>query len=498
MARATRAGSSAGFPELNRRGGARGSVPADIMMPRLGLLVAVVLLVLIGIVMVFSASTVEAIHNGESATSYVVKQTIFVVLGSALALFVYTRDYRSLQGGPYFWVFWGICAALLLAVPVIGTNILGATRWIYIGGFSVQPTEFAKIMLVVAAAKVLLEYRDQIRDRKQALIAAFALVLLPLLFLYKTQSDMGSAVVILVGAFVVMWLGGLPGRFVAVLGIAVVVAGVFGIVGYRADRVSVWLDPWSDQYDTGYQMIRSFFAFSEGGILGVGLGNSREKFLYLPEAETDFIFSIIGEELGLVGALFVIALFVAVLVCGLLIAKRAADDFGTMIAGGLTCMLVGQAFLNMACATGLFPTTGKPLPFISSGGSSVVASLLMVGIIMSVSRVAGEEALTPHRASAERRRANLNYIRVEDEPPARSRFSSSESAPVVDAPARSRRSHGDPFGGLMAPRGGASRNASRGSSRPEGSASLGSRASRRHDSGMERGANRRGSGRNSR
>ena len=218
----------------------------------------------------------------------------------------------------------------------------------------------------------------------------------------------------------------------------------------------------------------------------------------MPEAETDFIFSIIGEELGLVGALFVIALFVAVLVCGLLIAKRAADDFGTMIAGGLTCMLVGQAFLNMACATGLFPTTGKPLPFISSGGSSVVASLLMVGIIMSVSRVAGEEALTPHRTSAERRRANLNYIRVEDEPPARSRFSSSESAPVVDAPARSRHSHGDPFGGLMAPRGGASRNASRGSSRPEGNASLGSRASRRHDSGMERGANRRGSGRNSR
>ena len=185
MARATRAGSSAGFPELNRRGGARGSVPADIMMPRLGLLVAVVLLVLIGIVMVFSASTVEAIHNGESATSYVVKQAIFAVFGSALALFVYARDYRSLQGGPCFWVFWGICVALLLAVPVIGTNILGATRWIYIGGFSVQPTEFAKIMLVVAAAKVLLEYRDQIRDRKQALIAAFVLVLLPLLFCTK-------------------------------------------------------------------------------------------------------------------------------------------------------------------------------------------------------------------------------------------------------------------------------------------------------------------------
>ena len=217
-----------------------------------------------------------------------------------------------------------------------------------------------------------------------------------------------------------------------------------------------------------------------------------------PRLKTDFIFSIIGEELGLVGALFVIALFVAVLVCGLLIAKRASDDFGTMIAGGLTCMLVGQAFLNMACATGLFPTTGKPLPFISSGRIVGCGVTLMVGIIMSVSRVAGEEALTPHRASAERRRANLNYIRVEDEPPARSRFSSSESAPVVDAPARSRHSHGDPFGGLMAPRGGASEKRFARLVSPRGKCFSGSRASRRHDSGMERGANRRGSGRNSR
>ena len=193
-----------------------------------------------------------------------------------------------------------------------------------------------------------------------------------------------------------------------------------------------------------------------------------------------------------------IALFCCILFAGMRIASAAATPNERIVAGSVTIMLVFQAFLNMGCVIGLVPTTGKPLPFISSGGSSVVASLLMVGIIMSVSRVAGEEALTPHRASAERRRANLNYIRVEDEPPARSRFSSSESAPVVDAPARSRHSHGDPFGGLMAPRGGASRNASRGSSRPEGNASLGSRASRRHDSGMERGANRRDSGRNSR
>ena len=475
-------------------------------MPRLAMLVAVVLLVLIGIVMVFSASTVEAINNGESPTAYVVKQVIFVAVGTVLALLVYRSNYRSLMGGVWFWGFWGVCFVLLCLVPLIGTNILGAKRWIYVGSFSIQPTEFAKIMIVVAAAKVLMELRSEVRAFKDASIAAFVLVLVPMGLILGTQSDMGSTIIILAGVLAVMWLGEVPTKVMLGICAAVVVVGavaLFGGSGYRQERVKIWLDPFSDQYGTGYQMVRSFYAFSEGGLFGVGLGNSREKFLYLPEAETDFIFSIIGEEFGLVGTVVVVALFIAVLFCGLRVAKNAADDFGAMVAGGLTCMLVIHAFLNMACATGLFPTTGKPLPFISSGGSSVIASLLMVGLILSVSRVAGEEACAPQRSSAERRRANLNYIRVEDSPASGAARRTHGAEPGFDERPRTRRARGDAFGGVMAPRDGGSaqgsrrarvdervdsrRNASRGSSRAETSSRVSSRDSRRSDRGRRDG-----------
>lgn len=401
---------SAARDQARRQADARG-VPADIMMPRVLLTVATVLLVLLGLVMVFSASTIEAISQGDSIFSYVSKQALFVAVGGvaafAIAKFV---PYHVWQSGPWFWIAWGVSMLMLLAVPIIGTEIYGAQRWIYIGPVSIQPTEFAKIALVVAAAGILYRYRNEFSTLKDTLIAATILVIVPLAFLYKTQSDMGSAIVILLGVFAVMWIGEVPLRVLAPIFVAVVLVGVVGMVGYRADRVAVWLDPWNDGeggYGTGYQMIRAFYAFAEGGLFGVGLGNSREKFLYLPEAETDFIFAVIGEELGLVGALFVIALFMVVLYAGLRIAHHAPDNFGATMAGGLTVMLVGQAFLNMACATGLFPTTGKPLPFISSGGSSVIASLVIVGLIMSVS--VGSNVLTPY----ERRRNDLNVIRVE-------------------------------------------------------------------------------------
>ena len=193
----------------------------------------------------------------------------------------------------------------------------------------------------------------------------------------------------------------------------IVIAGLilFGIAAtvissYRGDRF-LYLNPWNDGQNgqgRGYQIIHSYYAFSEGGIFGAGLGNSHEKYLYLPESETDFIFAIIGEELGLVGASFVIIVFLALLWAGMRIARAAADDYGAMIAGALTIMLVFQAFLNIGCTIGVFPTTGKPLPFISSGGSSLIASFMMVGIIMSVSEdVAGKSIY-------DRRRDNLRVV----------------------------------------------------------------------------------------
>lgn len=389
---------------------ARG-VPADVMLPRVVLVVAAVLLVLIGLVMVFSASTVEAIADGASVFSYVGKQAVFVLVGGVLAFIVARFIPYHLWRGPFFYLFWGLAMVLLVAVLFVGTTILGAQRWIYIGPFSLQPTEFAKIVLIIAAVRIMCDVREGAMDLKQAAVWLFVLVLAPLGFLFVTQSDMGSAIIIMMGVFAVAWLGEVPTKVLLVVAAGMGLAGVAAMsTGYRAERVAVWLNPWNDGmggYDTGFQLIHSYYAFAQGGIFGVGLGNSREKFLYLPEAETDFIFSIIGEEMGLIGAMAVIVLFVALLYAGLRIAAKAPDEFGRILAGSLIVMLVGQAFLNMACAMGAFPTTGKPLPFISSGGSSVISSLLIVGVILSVSY--GSNVLTPY----EQRRNELNVLRVE-------------------------------------------------------------------------------------
>lgn len=410
------------YESERRQADARG-IPANIMMSRVLLLVSTALLVLMGLVMVFSASTVEAISQGGGMFDYVRKQAVFAAVGAVLGLAASRFPYQ-IWSGPAFLAPWALCVLLLVAVSFFGDEALGATRWLHIGPMSVQPTEFAKIVFVMGAAKVFYEYATGISDQKRTLIQTSVFLVIPILFLFVTQSDLGSAVVIFIGVVAVLWVGEAPRFWFVILLAAACVVGVLAMgAGYRAARVAVWLDPWSDEYGTGYQIIRSFYAFSEGGLFGVGLGNSREKFLYLPEAETDYIFSIIGEELGLVGTLSVIVLFLVLLYAGLQIAAAAPDGFGRMLAGGLTATLVGQAFLNMACVIGLFPTTGKPLPFISSGGSSIIASLIMIGLIYGVSR--GSNELTPH----ERRRNDLNVLRVESEDAMQTGAVSSSRAP---------------------------------------------------------------------
>jgi cell division protein FtsW len=206
-----------------------------------------------------------------------------------------------------------------------------------------------------------------------------------------------------------MWFGEVPLRTLLIVVGGLFLFAILAVLlsGYRGDRF-LFLNPWNDGengYGKGYQLVHSYYAISEGGLFGVGLGNSREKYLYLPESETDFIFAIICEELGFVGAFIVIVAFLALLWAGMRIARGANDDFGAMIAGSITVMLVFQAFLNIGCAIGVFPTTGKPLPFISSGGSSLIASFMMAGIILSVS----ENRLV--REEPNRRRDELRVVR---------------------------------------------------------------------------------------
>ncbi|MEG0621044.1 MAG: FtsW/RodA/SpoVE family cell cycle protein, partial [Raoultibacter sp.] len=283
---------------------------------------------------------------------------------------------------------------------------------------------------VLMGARILFDYRNGALSPKNLLVQSVLLIIVPILFLYKTQSDLGTTVICLVGILAVMWIGEVPLKTMLIAIVALAVLGLIAtfFVGYRADRL-VFMDPWSDSYGTGYQLIHSFYAFSEGGLWGVGLGNSREKYLYLPEAETDFIFAIIGEELGLVGAVIVLLLFMLLLYAGVRIARGASDNFGAMIAGSFTVMIVFQAFLNIGCVIGLLPTTGKPLPFISSGGSALLASFIMVGLILSVSYGAQQPTVY------DQRRADLRVVRSAPTAAPRTAPRRGGASPAPSAPA---------------------------------------------------------------
>ena len=384
-------------------------VPApDANGPRLVLLLVVLALTLLGFVMIYSASSISAITEESGQASYLVDQLLFAVIGIVAAFVLWKVIPYRVWAGPVIWIVWGVAVALLLLTALLGLTALGAQRWLLLGPISLQPSEFVKIALILMAAKLFSDLRAGIADSRTFIVQVLLFVAAPTGFLFFTQSDLGTTAIIAVGVLSVMWLGEVPLRTMLITVGALILFAVFAVLlsSYRGDRF-LYLDPWNDGEGgkgAGYQIIHSYYAFAEGGLFGSGLGNSREKYLYLPESETDFIFAIIGEELGLIGALLVIAAFLVLLWAGLRIARAATDDFGTMIAGALTIMLVFQAFLNIGCAIGVFPTTGKPLPFISSGGSSLIASFMMVGIIMAVSEDGKKDI-------HERRREDLRVVR---------------------------------------------------------------------------------------
>jgi cell division protein FtsW len=408
MPRADKTGTAIDSPKRRRTSGVLEG-PRDIVVPRLLLIVVVFVLTIIGLVMVFSSSSIEALNEGASSTSYLSKQLMLAAISIIACTVIAKFIPYYVWMGRFLDLVWAGSLVLLLLTALIGTVGLGAQRWLALGPISFQPSEFAKVAFVLMMARIMYQARTEGLEFNAIAIRTGIFVIAPLLLLYASQSDLGTTLICAVGLVAVLWLADVPWKaFVVVLaGLALFAIVAICFVGYRSDRMA-FLNPEADYYGSGYQLIRSFYAFGEGGLFGVGLGNSTEKYLYLPEAETDFIFSIIGEELGLVGALIVVALFILILYAGLRIAKNAPDLFGTMIAGGCTIMLVFQAFLNIGCVLGMLPTTGKPLPFISSGGSSLIGSFLLVGVILSVSFASGDES-----GIYDRRRADLKVVRAE-------------------------------------------------------------------------------------
>ncbi|MBA2327609.1 MAG: putative lipid II flippase FtsW [Actinobacteria bacterium] len=351
------------------------------------LLTTVGVLNVVGVVMVLSASSVASLTNYGSAWYFFERQVLWTLLGALVFAVTARIDY-------HVWRRWVIpmlvvCVALLVLVlvPGIGVYVAGSRRWLGSGAWRFQPTEPAKLALLIFSADVLARRAREVHDWRRA-VRPVLLVFGLIAVLVMRQPDMASTIVLalIVGAALVV--GGVRLRHLAVLGGAGVSAAALlaMIEPYRRARMLSFLNPVSDPGNTGYQISQSLIALGSGGWTGVGLGAGRSKWLFLPNAHTDFIFAIIGEEVGLLGCLLVVALFAAFGVLGTRIALRAPDRFGTLLAAGITVWVVGQAVINIGGVVGLLPVSGVPLPFVSFGGSALVFTMAAAGLLSSVAR----------------------------------------------------------------------------------------------------------------
>jgi cell division protein FtsW len=345
---------------------------------------------LIGLVMVLSASSVGSILQHGSPWYYFERQVLWLALGAAAWLVTVGVDYRRWR--PLSVPALAGCVVLLLAVlvPGIGVGVAGSSRWLGLGSWRIQPSEFAKLALILFAADVLDRRGPRIRDWRYAMLpvlAAFAAVAL----LVMAQPDMGTTMVIACIVIAMLYVGG--SRLLPMSGTlaAGAVATLFLALAapYRWQRLTSFLHPLADASNTGYQSVQGLIFLGTGHLTGVGLGADRAGWGYLPNAYTDFIFAIIGEETGLFGTITVVALFAALAFVGVRIASRAPDRFGSLLASGITAWLVGQALINIGAVVGLLPVTGVPLPFVSFGGSSLLIALGASGILANVARQAG-------------------------------------------------------------------------------------------------------------
>ena len=364
---------------------------------------AVAVLLVLGLIMVQSASGPESAEKIGDAWFYVKRQTIGVVGGVSLCLVAALVPYHWLKKSAWFIYVGVIIALLLLMVPGVGREVNGATRWIGVGGFNIQPSEFAKVALVLTTALLISKNVGRLNDLKIAGLVFLAPF--PLMFLVLGQPDFGTTVLLLGLTFVLFFIGGLPSRFLVTFAAGAVAIGtpVMLLASYRMRRLESFLDPWADAAGSGYQVIQSMIAFQSGGLTGQGLGESHAKHMFLPEPWTDFVSSVMAEELGLIGVFFLLALYGVVVVRGMSIARRAPDFFGMLVASAVTALIAGQALLNLGVAMGVLPPKGLVLPFMSYGVSAIMVHLLCVGLLLNISangRAESKRMLTPYRRAA--------------------------------------------------------------------------------------------------
>jgi cell division protein FtsW len=381
-----------------RRARGRSGVRRERHEPAVALLLAVLALTAIGIVMVYSASSVRSFFNSADPAAQGLEQLVWAGLGLTGLLVAMRIDFRHLR---YLAIpFYIVTLALLVAVlvPGIGAEINGSRRWIIIPGVgTLQPAEFAKLAIVLYLAHWLDRRGTDARTFWNGLVP-FGMLVAPGFFLIAAEPDLGTAGVYVIVAVSIFFMAGAN-----LLYLGAITAGVAGsawlmisATSYQLERIQTFLDPFRDPLGTGYNTIQALLALGLGGLTGLGLGESRQKFLYLPAPSTDFIFAIIGEEWGLVGTLTIVALFVVIAYQGYRIAITAPDTFSGLLACGITTWLVVQACINMMVVTALLPVTGIPLPFISAGGSALTINLAAVGILLSISRETSQTGSLRH------------------------------------------------------------------------------------------------------
>lgn len=351
------------------------------------LFISVILISIFGIIMIYSASSIWAEFKYQDAFKYVKQQGLFFIIGILAMLFASKIDLEFLRKKANLIL--GICFILLVLVliPGIGTVRNGSRSWFGIGGLGVQPSEFAKLGLIIFASKYLARNQKSMGDIKKGALPIFLIIGI-FFVLIMLEPDFGTAMVMALTLIALIFASGLKISFFVKLG----VLGLAGIVAliiaapYRMARIVSFLNPWSDPLGSGYQIIQSLYAIGPGGLLGQGFLNSRQKHFYLPEPQTDFIFSIISEEFGFLGVLIVCGFFFFIFYRMLRIALRSNDLFSKYLAFGLASLLFIQAALNLAVVVGLIPVTGVTLPFFSYGGSSLLISMISVGLVLNVSR----------------------------------------------------------------------------------------------------------------
>ncbi len=353
-------------------------------------LALVVILLAIGVTMVLSASFARAyfdpggVTKGK-ATYYFIRQFIFAALGVA-AMIICSR----LPVGFYKRFSMPVLIAaviLLMLVPIIGTNANGAKRWIGLGAFTIQPSEIAKIGIILAFASMICARRGRMKSFRYGILP-FAAILIVIVGLLVLEPHFSASIIIVAIGGVMLFLGG--ARLIWFIAAAVAAGGGIAVLltmfPYASTRITTWRDPFASTSDEGYQIVQSLYSIGSGGLTGLGLGQSRQKYLYLPEEHNDFIFSVVCEELGFIGALLILTLFALLIIRGYWIALHSTDRYSFLVAAGITTLLAIQVILNVAVVTNLVPCTGISLPFFSYGGTALLMQMAEMGIVLSISR----------------------------------------------------------------------------------------------------------------